>query len=178
MGLLEPGRSVVTADRMALDGIDLLALDEGGWRALRGGRMAMVFQEPMTSLNPVFTIGEQIAEALRVHTGLPRQAARSRALEALREGIRDLGEAMAQDNRQEGEAQGGRQANRDDPAGRDPLGRQQGNSLRIGSDDNLLSDEDVYRRAEELLDEIRRRSGDLNRPEGERDYLKRLLESF
>jgi oligopeptide/dipeptide ABC transporter ATP-binding protein len=85
MGLLEPGRSVVTADRMALDGIDLLALDEGGWRALRGGRMAMVFQEPMTSLNPVFTIGEQIAEALRVHTGLPRQAARSRALEALRE---------------------------------------------------------------------------------------------
>jgi oligopeptide/dipeptide ABC transporter ATP-binding protein len=70
---------------MALDGIDLLALDEGGWRALRGGRMAMVFQEPMTSLNPVFTIGEQIAEALRVHTGLPRQAARSRALEALRE---------------------------------------------------------------------------------------------
>jgi peptide/nickel transport system ATP-binding protein len=85
MGLLEPGRSVVTADRMALDGIDLLALDEGGWRSLRGGRMAMVFQEPMTSLNPVFTIGEQIAEALRVHTGLPRQAARSRALEALRE---------------------------------------------------------------------------------------------
>lgn len=85
MGLLEPGRSAVTADRMALDGIDLLALDEGGWRALRGGRMAMVFQEPMTSLNPVFTIGEQIVEALRVHTGLPRQAARSRGLEALRE---------------------------------------------------------------------------------------------
>jgi uncharacterized protein (TIGR02302 family) len=117
-------------------------------------------------------------EALRdqdLPGALDRQA---EALEALREGIRDLGEAMAQDNRQEGEAQGGRQANRDDPAGRDPLGRQQGNSLRIGSDDNLLSDEDVYRRAEELLDEIRRRSGDLDRPEGERDYLKRLLESF
>ena len=117
-------------------------------------------------------------EALRdqdLPGALDRQA---EALEALREGIRDLGEAMAQDNRQEGEARGGRQANRDDPAGRDPLGRQQGNSLRIGSDDNLLSDEDVYRRAEELLDEIRRRSGDLGRPEGERDYLKRLLESF
>jgi uncharacterized protein (TIGR02302 family) len=117
-------------------------------------------------------------EALRdqdLPGALDRQA---EALEALREGIRDLGEAMAQDNRQEGEAQGGRQANRDDPAGRDPLGRQQGNSLRIASDDNLLSDEDVYRRAEELLDEIRRRSGDLDRPEGERDYLKRLLESF
>jgi oligopeptide/dipeptide ABC transporter ATP-binding protein len=85
MGLLEPGRSAVTAERMALDGIDLLTLNEAGWRALRGGRMAMVFQEPMTSLNPVFTIGEQIAEALRAHTGLPRAAARSRALEALRE---------------------------------------------------------------------------------------------
>jgi oligopeptide/dipeptide ABC transporter ATP-binding protein len=85
MGLLEPGRSAVTAERMMLDGTDLLRLDEPGWRALRGGRMAMVFQEPMTSLNPVFTIGEQIAEALRVHTGLPRAAARQRALEALRE---------------------------------------------------------------------------------------------
>jgi hypothetical protein len=117
-------------------------------------------------------------EALRdqdLPGALDRQA---EALEALRDGIRNLGEALAQENRQEGEAQGGRQANRDDPAGRDPLGRQQGNSMRIGSDNNLLSDEDVYRRAEELLDEIRRRSGDLARPEGERDYLKRLLESF
>jgi oligopeptide/dipeptide ABC transporter ATP-binding protein len=85
MGLLEPGRCAVSAERMTLDGIDLLALDEGGWRALRGGRMAMVFQEPMTSLNPVFTIGEQITEALLVHTSLSRAAARNRALEALRE---------------------------------------------------------------------------------------------
>jgi uncharacterized protein (TIGR02302 family) len=117
-------------------------------------------------------------EALRnrdLRGALDRQA---EALEALREGIRDLGEALAQENRQEGEAQAGRQANSDDPAGRDPLGRQQGNSLRIGSDNNLLSDEEVYRRAEELLEEIRRRSGDLTRPEGERDYLKRLLDLF
>ena len=117
-------------------------------------------------------------EALRdrdLPGALDRQA---EALEALREGIRDLGEALAQENRQEGEAQAGRQANRDDPAGRDPLGRQQGNAMRIGSDNNLLSDEEVYRRAEELLEEIRRRSGDLTRPEGERDYLKRLLDLF
>ncbi len=85
MGLLEPGRSAVRAERMALDGTNLLQLDESGWRALRGGRMAMVFQEPMTSLNPVFTVGDQIAEALQVHSGLPRAAARQRALEALRE---------------------------------------------------------------------------------------------
>ena len=85
MGLLEPGRSAVTAERMMLDGTDLSRLTEAGWRALRGGRMAMVFQEPMTSLNPVFTVGEQIIEALRVHTDLPRAAARQRAIAALRE---------------------------------------------------------------------------------------------
>lgn len=117
-------------------------------------------------------------EALRddnLPGALDRQA---EALEALRDGIRDLGEALAQENRQEGEAQGGRQASREDSEGRDPLGRQQGEGLRIGSDDNLLQGKDVYRRAEELLDEIRRRSGDLARPEGERDYLKRLLDLF
>jgi len=85
MGLLEAGRSEVSATRLALGGTNLLALDEAGWRALRGGRMAMVFQEPMTSLNPVFTVGEQIAEALRVHSRLPRAAARQLALAALRE---------------------------------------------------------------------------------------------
>lgn len=106
---------------------------------------------------------------------LDRQA---EALEALREGIRDLGEAMAQENRREGQSEGGRQATSEDPEGRDPLGRQRGDSLRIGSDDNMLQDKDIYRRAEELLDEIRRRSGDLARPEGERDYLKRLLDLF
>ena len=85
MGLLEPGRSEVRAERMSLGGTDLLRLDEADWRALRGSRMAMVFQEPMTSLNPVFTVGDQIAEALRAHTGLPRAVARRRALDALRE---------------------------------------------------------------------------------------------
>ena len=85
---------------------------------------------------------------------------------------------MAQENQREGDAQGGRQAEATDSEGRDPLGRQRGESMRIGSDENLLQGEDVYRRAEELLDEIRRRSGELNRSEGERDYLKRLLELF
>lgn len=100
------------------------------------------------------------------------------ALEALRDGIRDLGEALAQENRREGEAQSGRQATAEDREGRDPLGRQKGESMRIGSDNNMLQDKDVYRRAEELLDEIRRRSGDLGRSDGERDYLKRLLDLF
>jgi peptide/nickel transport system ATP-binding protein len=76
MGLLEKGRADIRADRLALQGRDLLALDEEGWRRLRGGRMAMVFQEPMTSLNPVFRVGEQIAEAVRAHADVSRAEAR------------------------------------------------------------------------------------------------------
>lgn len=117
-------------------------------------------------------------EALRegdLPGALDRQA---EAMEALRDGIRDLGEALAEENQQDGQSQEGRQFGQNEPNGRDPLGRQQGESARIGSDNNLLQDKDVYRRAEELLEEIRRRSGDLTRPEGERDYLKRLLDLF
>jgi uncharacterized protein (TIGR02302 family) len=107
---------------------------------------------------------------------LDRQA---EAMDALRDGIRDLGEALAQENRREGQGQPGQANGGEDPReGRDPLGRQTGESLHIGSDDNLLQDKDIYRRAEELLGEIRRRSGDLTRPEGERDYLQRLLDLF
>ncbi len=61
---------------------------------------------------------------------------------------------------------------------RDPLGREPGQTGRIGTDEQLLQGEDVYRRARELLDEIRRRSGDQMRPDEERDYLKRLLDRF
>ncbi|MEQ9124762.1 MAG: DUF4175 family protein, partial [Alphaproteobacteria bacterium] len=61
---------------------------------------------------------------------------------------------------------------------RDPLGRDAGNSGTISSGEELLNGEDVYRRARELLDEIRRRSGEGARPEIERDYLERLLDRF
>ena len=63
--------------------VDLLALPEPRMRALRGNEVAMIFQEPMTSLNPVFSIGEQIAESLRRHRGLDRAAARAEALRML-----------------------------------------------------------------------------------------------
>jgi peptide/nickel transport system ATP-binding protein len=76
-----PGR--VTGGQVRLDGRDLLALDETAMRRVRGNRMSMIFQEPMGSLNPVFTVGEQIAEGLRLHRGLDRRAARARALELL-----------------------------------------------------------------------------------------------
>ena len=60
-----PGR--VAAGRVLFDGQDLLTLDAPAMRALRGNRIAMIFQEPMTALNPVFTVGDQIIEAMRAH---------------------------------------------------------------------------------------------------------------
>jgi peptide/nickel transport system ATP-binding protein len=76
-----PGR--ITAGRVRLAGEDLLDKDDEAMRRVRGARMAMVFQEPMTSLNPVFTIGDQIAAAVRAHAGLGRRAAWERAVEML-----------------------------------------------------------------------------------------------
>jgi peptide/nickel transport system ATP-binding protein len=67
------------------EGQDLAALSEAQMRRIRGNRIAMVFQEPMTSLNPVHTIGHQIAEAVRIHQGLDRAGALARALQVLRE---------------------------------------------------------------------------------------------
>lgn len=100
------------------------------------------------------------------------------AIENLREGMRNLGQALAKNEQgQTGEqGQATREANREMP--RDPLGRTTGQSGRVGTDENLMQGEDVYRRARNLLDEIRRRSGDQERPTLELDYLKRLLERF
>ena len=84
-----PGR-IAPGSAIRFDGRDLLALDEPSLRAIRGRRMSMIFQEPMTALNPVLTIGEQIAEVVRVHTSASRDDAWSRAVAMLREvGIAD-----------------------------------------------------------------------------------------
>ena len=82
MGLL-PGNIRRAADRLAFDGTDLLAASSRTMRALRGARMAMIFQEPMTSLNPAYTIGDQLTEALRLHEPIGAEAARDRAVEIL-----------------------------------------------------------------------------------------------
>ena len=63
--------------------LDLLSLPEAEMRRIRGNEIAMIFQEPMTSLNPVFTVGEQIAESVRLHMGLDRKAALAHALRML-----------------------------------------------------------------------------------------------
>ncbi len=101
----------------------------------------------------------------------------SQAMEALREGMRNLGEALAEQQQQRGGEQGFAEGG-DPGEQRDPLGRNSGNSGRVGTDEGLLQGDDVYRRAEELLGELRRRSGELDRSEEEREYLDRLLERF
>ena len=101
------------------------------------------------------------------------------AIEALREGMRELAEQMAEQQQQQQGGQQGDQVGRANPNGtRDPLGRDVGENGQIGTDEQLLQGEDVYRRARELLDEIRRRSGEQDRPTAELEYLKRLLERF
>jgi dipeptide transport system ATP-binding protein len=82
MGLVPyPGR--VRADRVQFEGRNLLRLTDAGRRALTGKDMTMIFQEPMTSLNPSFTVGFQIMETLAVHERMDRRAARRRAIELL-----------------------------------------------------------------------------------------------
>ncbi len=83
MGLLPPPAVRVTAGRISLGATDLTALPESALRRVRGDRVAMIFQEPMTSLNPVLTVGMQLAEAIRAHQDVSRGEARRRALEAL-----------------------------------------------------------------------------------------------
>ncbi|MFM8678020.1 MAG: ABC transporter ATP-binding protein [Alphaproteobacteria bacterium] len=84
MRLLEPPLSGFVRGEVALDGVELMSLPEGGMSALRGRALSMVFQEPMTSLNPVMTVGRQIAEPAMRHLGLGAAAAAARAEEMLR----------------------------------------------------------------------------------------------
>src|SRR5213080_1563513 len=84
MRLIAPPGKIVGGE-ILFDGKNLLRLSNVGVRDVRGNDMAMIFQEPVASLKPVFSVGEQIAEALRLHRGLSRQAARAAAVAAMRE---------------------------------------------------------------------------------------------
>ncbi len=81
IGLLPEGARASGSVR--LDGQELLGLDERGWCGVRGARIGMVFQEPMSALNPLHPIGRQVAEGLRLHRGLDARAARAEALRLL-----------------------------------------------------------------------------------------------
>ncbi|MBL0169131.1 MAG: ABC transporter ATP-binding protein [Gemmatimonadaceae bacterium] len=90
-GRIEPGSAI------RFDGDDVLTLSDEKLRAIRGRRMSMIFQEPMTALNPVLTVGDQIAEVVRVHTTASRREAWDRAVAMLREvGIADPAERAKQ----------------------------------------------------------------------------------
>ncbi|MED1791863.1 ABC transporter ATP-binding protein [Brevibacillus nitrificans] len=79
---LTPGK--VVEGSITFDGKDILGMSEEEMREIRGNEMAMIFQEPMTSLNPVFTIGDQIGEAVRIHRNYNKAQARARAVEMLK----------------------------------------------------------------------------------------------
>ncbi|NDH51910.1 MAG: ABC transporter ATP-binding protein [Betaproteobacteria bacterium] len=83
MRLIPPRSGRIVAGSVRFEGQDLAALDDAQMRRIRGNQIAMVFQEPMTSLNPVHTVGAQIAEAVRIHQGLSRAGAMARAVEML-----------------------------------------------------------------------------------------------
>ncbi len=84
MRLIAPPGEIVNGE-ILFDGKDLLKLSDAEMREMRGDDIAMIFQDPMTSLNPVFRVGEQIAEALRLHRKLTRNDARKATIEAMRE---------------------------------------------------------------------------------------------
>ncbi|MEX3555171.1 MAG: dipeptide ABC transporter ATP-binding protein [Burkholderia gladioli] len=84
LSILRLVRDAELSGRMLFDGEDLLAKSEQQMRGIRGADIAMVFQEPMTALNPLYTVGKQIAESLRLHEGLRPGAARERGIELLR----------------------------------------------------------------------------------------------
>lgn len=83
MRILPQGIGRIIGGRILFDGEDLLGLSGAAMRRTRGNRIAMVFQEPMTALNPVFKVEEQIAEPIRLHKGASRKAARKKTLELL-----------------------------------------------------------------------------------------------
>ncbi len=84
MGLLDIPPAEVASGSMHFDGRDLLTMEEDEWRKLRGSEMAMIFQEPMTSLNPVFRVGDQVSESVIHHMDVSKSEANERAIAALR----------------------------------------------------------------------------------------------
>jgi peptide/nickel transport system ATP-binding protein len=84
LGLLPPKIGRIVDGSVRFEGRELVGLDEAAMREIRGNRIAMIFQEPMTSLNPVHTIGDQIAEAVQIHQGMNKADATKRAADMLR----------------------------------------------------------------------------------------------
>ncbi|WP_246212849.1 DUF4175 domain-containing protein [Marivivens donghaensis] len=143
------------------------------------GEEAEIMRRSLENADRAMDEAEQALRDNNMSEALDRQA---EALDSLREGMRNLGQALTNNREREegsGNDRAGATRGSDQQAqNTDPLGRQLGQSGRSDTDRGMLQDEDVYRRAGELLDEIRRRAGELNRSEDERSYLERLLDQF
>jgi hypothetical protein len=119
---------------------------------------------------------EDAAEALGQGNAADALNRQADAMEAMREGLRAMGNAQRQDQT---EQEGGEPSTETGSNGqRDPLGRAINRGGDVGTQDNMLQDESTTRRAQDLLEELRRRSAELDRSEEERDYLRRLLDRF
>lgn len=144
--------------------------------ALPGGGEGM--EDARRSLDEAGRAMDEAEQSLRENDLAGAMDNQSEAMDRLRDGIQSLGEELAQ-QQQQGQGQQGQQVGDAGPNGqRDPLGREAGGDGPLGTRERLLQDEDVYERARDLLDEIRRRSGEQARPEDELDYLRRLLDRF
>ena len=170
----QDGKSLAERQQALRDRLD--GLNKNGKLPGAGSEPGESGQQELDRAGRAMDDAEQALRDGNLPEALDKQA---EAMDAMREGLKDFGEALAQENQRDGEP-GTRQAEGQEQrdGSRDPLGRNNGESSRIGSDKNLLQGEDVYRRAQDLLDEIRKRSGEQARPEGERNYLKRLLDLF
>jgi peptide/nickel transport system ATP-binding protein/oligopeptide transport system ATP-binding protein len=84
MGLVPMPPGFIAGGEILFEGVDLVKMPESRMRKIRGSKISMIFQEPMTSLNPVFTVGDQVAEVIRLHEKLSRQEIRNRVIEAFR----------------------------------------------------------------------------------------------
>ena len=119
---------------------------------------------------------EDAAEALEEGDSGAALSRQADAMEAMREGLRAMNDAQTQDQREQAEGDTGAETGNGE--GRDPLGRARNQGGEVGTEQDMLSEDDIQERARDLLEELRRRSAELDRPEAELDYLRRLLDRF
>jgi hypothetical protein len=127
-------------------------------------------------LQPLQRAMEDAADALEQGDSGEALSRQSEAMDAMREGLRAMNEAATQDQREQ--AGGDSAAESGNGEGRDPLGRARNQGGDTGTEQDMLAENDMRERARDLLDELRRRSAELDRPEEELDYLRRLLDRF
>lgn len=153
----------------------LKQLREGGKLPGQGNEKGEAGKQALNDAEQAMKDAEDALKDGDLPGALDKQA---EAMDKMREGMRDFGNALAEQNNQQGASPDGTQKTEDPQSGgpRDPLGRD--NGLHIGSDGNLAENKDVFKRAQELLDQIRKRSADQSRSDQERSYLNRLLDLF